>query len=154
MDPAVAVPPLHITSEIRNNYTCPTPDGDHTILVLHLAAYGQFLSARLTIPGTVTVRTILAAVWEHWSGPSEDPLPLPSWITLFSFRDLTPVGWFSLKRLSRSQHLSDIDHCRLFLLTVRRSSSVADVEASLLLRDQAMKNLVMSWWFKPDAAAR
>src|SRR4051794_27693200 len=96
MDPAVAVPPLpYITSEIRNSYSSATGDSN-TILLLHLAAYGQFLSARLTIPGTVTVRTILEAVWEHWSGPSKDQLPLPSCMSLFVFHELSPGGCFSL----------------------------------------------------------
>lgn len=136
---------LYLTPQIRNNYICPIPDVDQAILVLHLAAFSHFLSAILTIISTTRVHTILEAVWEHWSGPTEDQLPLPSCMTLFAFRNLLPSGWFSLKRLSRKQRLSDIDHRGLFLLSVSRSHSSATAEASLLLREYAMKNLVMSW---------
>jgi hypothetical protein len=140
------VPAHSITSEIRNSYICSTSGVDHSILVLHLATSGQFLSSRLTIPSSATVRTILGAVWQHWPGPAEDHLPLPSCMTLFVLHDLSAPGWFSLERLTRGQCFGDIDHRSLFLLTVGRSHSSADAQASILLRDQVVKDLIMSWW--------
>jgi hypothetical protein len=153
MDPARAVPPHIITSEIRNSYSRTMSGGEHTILVLHHSAYGDCLATQLTIPNTAKVSTILQAVWQHWSGPSEDQLPLPSCLTLFAFRDRSALGWplpLTVQRLTRSQRLCDIDHCGVFLLIVRRSHSMAEVEASCLFRDQAMKGLIMSWWSKPN----
>lgn len=70
MDPALAVPPLYITSKIRNSYTYSLPHVSPTILALLLAAYGHFLASLLALPYTTTVRTILEAVRLHWSGLS------------------------------------------------------------------------------------
>jgi hypothetical protein len=70
MDPAIAVPPLYITSEIRNSYT----------------------SAILTILSTTTVYTMLQAIWAQWAGPSEDQMPLPVGMPLSVSRDVSIVG--------------------------------------------------------------
>ena len=99
METAVAVPLYIITSEIRNSYICSTSGVDLTILVLHLAAYGQFLSARLMVPSTTKVCTILEKVWQHWSGPPiEDQLPLPTGMPFSVFREVPVVGRRCLRR--------------------------------------------------------